>query len=130
VGAVQFTTAWQDVFADTTILVGHPVITGAVLSTTVTLKLQTADNVPAVAVYVTIVSPTGKAVPGACVLVSAGVATQLSDAVGGVQFTMLLQLLAANTTMSEGQPDNTGGVLSTTVTVNEQVDESDPAVAV
>jgi hypothetical protein len=38
VGAAQGTCAWHNPFAGTTILEGHPVITGFVLSDTVTLK--------------------------------------------------------------------------------------------
>ena len=40
VGAVQFTMAWQEASAPTTIFEGHPVMKGLVLSWTVTLNEQ------------------------------------------------------------------------------------------
>ena len=43
VGAVQFTTAWQDAFAFTLMLEGQLAITGAKLSTTVTLNEQLVE---------------------------------------------------------------------------------------
>ena len=42
VGGVQLTTASQDALALTVMFVGHPLMTGAVLSTTVTLKEHVA----------------------------------------------------------------------------------------
>ena len=87
VGTVQLTVAWQDAFAFTVMLEGHPVITGPVLSCTVTLNEQ-VDVFPSasVAVYVTGVVPRLKTVPGFFVVVNV-TAVQLSDAVGAVQFT-------------------------------------------
>ena len=38
VGAVQFTTALQEAFAFTVIFAGHPLITGGVISFTVTIN--------------------------------------------------------------------------------------------
>jgi len=52
VGAVQLTVAWQDAFAFTTIGDGgHPLITGGVLSWTITLK-EHVDELPAPSVAV------------------------------------------------------------------------------
>ena len=46
---------------------------------------------------------------------------QLSVTLGGVQFTIALQLAAGDTVMFEGQFVNSGIVVSFTVTVNEHV---------
>ena len=89
VGAVQLTVAWQDAFALTVMFEGHPVITGPVLSCTITLKEQ-IDVFPAasVAVYVTGVVPRLKTVPGFLVGVNVTL-VQLSVAVGAVQLTIV-----------------------------------------
>jgi len=42
VGAVHVTFALQDAFAETVMLAGHAVMTGFVLSVTITLKVQVA----------------------------------------------------------------------------------------
>jgi hypothetical protein len=63
-----------------------------------------------------------KTSPGFFVLVRVKVPPQLSDTVGAVQFTTAWQDAFALTTIFEGHPDMTGSVLSTTVTLNEQVD--------
>ena len=66
VGAVHVTAAWHDPFAAITIGAGHPLMTGFVLSLTVTLNVQVEILPdPSVAVYVTGVVPKGKVLPGA-----------------------------------------------------------------
>ena len=123
VGIVQFAVAWQDEFAFTVMLEGHPAITGLVLSSTVTLKEQ-VDVFPAasVAVYVTTVVPRPKTVPGLFVVVKANVPAQLSDTVGAVHVTVAWQEALPFTVMFEGHPVITGLVLSKTITLKEQVD--------
>jgi len=107
---------------------GHPTITGLVLSRTITLN-EHVEALPAasVAVYVTVVVPSAKVVPGFFVLVNAGAPPQLSVADGAVQLTMAWQDPFAFTVMLEGQPVMTGIVLSRTVTLNEQVEVFDAA---
>ena len=80
VGAVQLTVAWQEAFAFTVMFEGHPVITGLVLSTTITLNEQ-VDMFPAasVAVYVTDCGTYIENVPGFFVLVNVSVPPQLSE---------------------------------------------------
>jgi hypothetical protein len=64
-GACHETSAPQDEFAETSMLDGQPVITGLVLSVTVTLNVQTAVfPPPSVAVYFTSVVPSGNVLPG------------------------------------------------------------------
>ena len=101
---------------------GHPVITGLVLSSTITLKEQ-VDIFPAasVAVYVTGVVPMLKIVPGLFVVVRVSVPPQLSDTVGAVQLTVAWQDAFALTVMLEGHPVITGLIKSFTVTLNEHV---------
>jgi len=113
VGAVQFTVAWQDASAFTTIgEAGHPLIAGAEVSTMVTLNEQ-VDVFPksSVAVYCTVVTPLGKLLPEVCVLVNVTL-PQLSVAVGGVQVTGVEQVAFADLTILPGQPVITGFVLS------------------
>src|SRR5687768_1849594 len=101
---------------------GHPVITGSVLSSTITLNEQVEIFPPAsVAVYVTTVVPKSKTVPGFFVLAKV-VPEQLSDTPGVVQFTMARHDASAVTVMFEGHPVSVGLVLSRTKTLNEQVD--------
>jgi hypothetical protein len=70
-------------------LVGQPAITGAVLSTTVTVKVQVLV-LPELSftVYVTVVVPTEKVALGKCDLVHTKLPdpVQLSVAVGSAQF--------------------------------------------
>jgi len=101
---------------------GHPVITGLVLSCTVTLKEQ-VDVFPAasVAVYVTTVVPRLKIVPGFFVVVNVSVPPQLSETVGAVQLTVAWQEAFALTVIFEGHPDITGLMASLTVTLKEHV---------
>ena len=67
------------------ILDGHPVIIGTVVSLTVTVNEHEAVLLEAsVAVYVTVVTPSGKTLPGLCELVSVTLG-QLSVTVGTVQ---------------------------------------------
>ena len=123
VGAVQFAIAPQVVFELTVISAGHPLITGGVVSVTVTVNEHVAVLPTAsVAVYVTVVGgPIANILPG--VLVDASVApVQLSVKVGAVQFTTALQEALAFTVMFAGHPLMTGGVISFTVTMNEHVD--------
>jgi hypothetical protein len=90
VGAVQVAVAVvpvvvKDIFA------GQALNTGAVVSdkhglVTVTVKRHVALLfLASVAVYITLVAPTGKAAPELCVLMSAGVVVQLSVTVGAAQ---------------------------------------------
>jgi hypothetical protein len=75
------------------------------------------------AVYVTVVEPIGKTVPGVWDLVHEilPAAVQLSVAVGSVHETAALHNPASfDLTMLEGQPDITGARASTTVTVELQ----------
>ena len=66
--------------------------------------------------------PNPKDDPEASGLVGTIAPAQLSFAVGAVHVTMALQVSAsADTEKSVGQPANTGGVLSVTVTTKEQV---------
>ena len=68
------------------------------------------------------VVPTGKALPEAGPAVCAMEAPeQLSDTVGAVQVAIALQEAPAKRLMLLGQSAITGAVLSTTVTVKEQV---------
>ena len=67
-------------------------------------------------------APNAKVAPGASGLVGMSEPAQLSAAVGGVQFTTASQVVElTGTEKSAGHPANTGGVLSVTVTVKEQV---------
>ena len=130
-GAVQVTFALQDAFAETVMLDGHPVITGLVLSATITLKVQVAV-LPAtsVAVYVTGVVPKENSDPEVWVLVKLEI-EQLSVAVGAVHVTLALQDPLADTVMLDGHPVITGLVLSVTVTLKVQVAVlPEPSVAV
>jgi len=122
VGGVQFTTAWQDAFALTVMSEGQPDITGLTASCTITLKVHD-DVLPtaSVAVYVTIVVPTLKVLPGALVLVIVP-PLQLSVKVGAVQFTTVWHDAPATTVMSEGQPEITGLIASCTITLKVHVD--------
>jgi hypothetical protein len=104
----------------TVIFVGQPVITGAVLSVTITLKVQ-VDWFPAasMAVYVTAVTPRLNVVPGMMFDV---IEAQLV-VVGGVQVTTFEHSFVARlTVMFDGQPVMTGAVLSVTVTLKVHVD--------
>jgi len=131
VGAVQVAIALQDALAETIMLDGHPVITGLVLSLTITLKVQVAVlPEPSVAVYVTGVVPSEKRNPEVCVLVKLAI-EQLSEAVGAVQVAMALQDAFAETIMLDGHPVITGFVLSVTITSKLHVDVfPDASVAV
>ena len=96
------------------------VITGAVVSITVTLKVHVAvlpDE--SVATLVTVVVPTGKVLPDAGV--DTTVAEQLSVAIT-LKLTTAPQILEAEKTLVSAGQIITGGVVSITVTVNEQVD--------
>jgi hypothetical protein len=121
VGGVHVT-AFEHSFAAklTVISEGQPLITGGVLSVTVTLKVQ-VDLFPAasVAVYVTAVVPRANVAPAG---MSATIAAQLI-VVGGVHVTTFEHSLAARlTVIVDGQPVMTGGVLSVTVTLKVHVD--------
>src|SRR5205085_6602679 len=99
------------------ILAGQPAITGGWLSSTVTVKEQLAVlPTVSVAVYVTVVTPTGNTLPGVCVDVTLGV-PKLSVAVGGVQVAMAEQSpAAAVSVMLLGQLEKCGGCISRTFT--------------
>src|SRR4030095_16941474 len=108
VGGVQFTIAWHDALALTVMSERQPEIRGLIASCTITLKVH-VEVLPAtsVAVYVTIVVPTLKVLPGALVLVIVA-PLQLSVKVGGVQFTIAWHDALALTVISERQPEITG----------------------
>ena len=112
VGAAQLATAWQDALAVTRILEGQPVMTGFVLSWTVTLN-EHVEVLPAasVAVYVTVVVPSANTSPGFLVEESVP-PPQLSEKVGAVQLTVAWQDALAFIRILEGQPVMTGFVLS------------------
>jgi len=76
-----------------------------------------------VAVYVTIVVPRLKRVPGLFVVVRLSVPPQLSDTVGAVQLTNAWHEAFAFTVMSVGHPEITGriGSLTTTLKVHVEV---------
>ena len=120
----------------TVISVGQPLITGGVLSCTITLNVQVdVFSEPSVKVYVTAVVPTGNVAPGAWLLVVYVIGPrQLSSAVGSVHVAVWLQVslpAPVCTVISVGQPLMTGGVLSCTITLNVQVDVfSEPSVKV
>jgi hypothetical protein len=119
-GGVHVATAPHEEFAASVMFEGQPVITGLVLSVTVTLNAHIETfPAPSVAVYFTCVVPTGKEFPGVCVLVN--VTEQLSVACGGVQLAGTAQAEFPATVMLEGQPVITGLVLSMTVTLNIQI---------
>lgn len=127
VGVPKFTpVAEQPVLVKVVIFAGQ-VIVGTVLSVTVTVNEQVdelAGVALSVAVYVTVVVPTGNVAPGAKLLVIVGVPPQLSIAVGGVQVAVCEHAVfpaPVVTVWLLGQLLNTGAVLSTTVMVNVQV---------
>jgi hypothetical protein len=123
VGAVQVTTLLQlPAAAVVTIFEGIPLMVGLILSLMVTVK-EAVVICPAasVAVYVTVVVPTGKVAPLVWVEVNE-LTLQLSPAVGAVQVTTLPQVPAVTfCVMFEGIPLMVGKILSTMVTVNEPV---------
>jgi hypothetical protein len=101
-------------------------MTGLVMSLTVTVKLHGVLllSEASLAVYVIVVVPTGKELPGNFDLIHdilpGGV--QLSVAVGSVQLTVAEQFPGLLlTVIGDGQPDTTGAIGSTTVTVELQV---------
>jgi len=101
---------------------GHPLTTGAVLSTTVTVNVH-VELLPAasVNVYVTGVEPKLKLAPDVCVLVGVIDPPQLSKAVGADHVAVAEHEAPAVTVIFDGHPLTTGAVLSTTVTVNVHV---------
>jgi hypothetical protein len=127
-GGVQVTIPPHDELAEMDMSDGHPVMTGLLLSVTVTLNAHIAVFPPAsVAVYFTCVVPSANVLPGVWVLVI--VTEQLSIGCGGVQLTTAPHEEFAETTMFEGQPVITGVLLSVTVTLNVHV-ETFPAPSV
>jgi hypothetical protein len=121
VGGVQVTIfEHSSAFNETLISDGQPEITGPVLSVTITSN-EHVDVLFAAsfAVYVTTVVPGTKLCPGEKFDVSV---TQLAT-VGGVHVTTFEHSAAVSETFTVvGQFENTGGVLSVTVTVKEHVD--------
>ena len=127
VGAVHVAIAKHEASAESVMLDGHPLTTGAVLSITVTVNVQ-VELLPAasVNVYVTGVEPKEKVAPDVCVLVGVTEPLQLSVAVGAVHVATCEHVealaLLLYTVMLDGHPLTTGAVLSFTVTVNVQVE--------
>ena len=99
VGGFQNTCCPQVPFeALTVIFAGQPVMVGGWLSITVTVKLAVEILLCiSVAVYVTVVTPTGKisALPPPAALLANDSMPQLSEADGAVQVTNLEQLFAS-----------------------------------
>jgi hypothetical protein len=128
VGGVHVTIFEHSLAARLTVIFdGQPVITGAVLSVTITLKVQ-VDVLPAasVAVYVTGVVPRLKVEPG----VMGDVMVAQLIVVGGVHVTAVEHSFAARfTVMFDGQPVITGGSVSVTITLKVHV-EIFPAASV
>jgi hypothetical protein len=128
VGGTHVTTFEHSLAARLTVIFdGQPVITGAVLSVTITLKVQ-VDVLPAasVAVYVTGVVPRLKVEPG----VMGDVMVAQLIVVGGVHVTAVEHSFAARfTVMFDGQPVITGGSVSVTITLKVHV-EIFPAASV
>ena len=77
--------------------VGQPLITGASLSSTVTVNEHCVAALPAASLtlYVTVVVPTGNVAPGVCEPVGVRAPSQLSFAVGGVHVTTALHTPAS-----------------------------------
>ena len=102
----------------TAIFAGTFVITGSSISVTVTVKLA-VSSFPwiSVAVYVTVVSPTGKLAPGKWFEVNVSI-SQLSVASGAVQVTIAAQVPASElTAMFVGTFVISGSSVSVTVTL-------------
>jgi hypothetical protein len=96
-------------------------IIGGTLSTTVTSNEQVADSPDAVvAVYVTVVVPRVKTDPEFLFVVRVA-PPQLSETVGAFQLTRASQFAFALAVIFVGHPDIVGAMLSTTVTLKEQV---------
>jgi hypothetical protein len=124
VGTVQVTgAAHVPVTAFTVMFAGMLVKVGAVWSTTVTVKVACAELPDAsTELYTTVVVPKANTVPGLRLVVTAGCAVQLSEAIGAVHVTTALHaLLAVGTTMLEGTLVQTGTWLSVTMTVKVAV---------
>ena len=114
-------TLFSVVLAVAVTLAGHTTL-GACVSFTVTVKLLVAVLPDAsVAVYTTVVVPTGKIAPDACVDVNVGLG-QLSVVVAAVQLTTAEQLFASvPLVMFDGVFTITGASVSFTVTVKLHV---------
>jgi len=108
--------------AETVVSEGQPVRNGSSSSVTVTSNSQESTfPAPSVAVYVTVVVPTGKKVPGGLETVTTTSPRQLSAAVGGVQVTSAPQ--TPPSLLCEifiGHPEKTGASSSITVMVAVQ----------
>ena len=102
------------------------VVSGAVVSCTVTVKESSGDSFPlsSVALQVMVVSPSGKvspesiAPPGSDVVQSTVTGVKKSVALGGVNVTTAPAALVASTVLSAGTV-RTGGVVSCTIILNE-----------
>ena len=118
VGATQVTTdSHTPAVFDTEISAGHELITGSSVSVTTTSKLHvTLFPAASVAVYVTVVVPTGNTSPLLCVLVKL-VTPQLSDAVGATHVVAAPHTPASFVMLiSDGQAIIDGNWSSVTVT--------------
>lgn len=112
-GGVHTAVALHPASADTVMFAGQPVMTGGVISFTVTTKAQ-VDVFPygSDAVYVTCVSPRKKISPGLYDEVKE-LTAQLSVAVGAVQLTAIEQEDDGKFTVKlTGQLEITGGTVS------------------
>jgi hypothetical protein len=117
---VNVTTAWQVLIFAFTVMLDEQLITGTWLSTTVTVNEQVAVfPLPSVAVPVTVVFPNANVLPEAGEETTAGL-PQLSVAVV-LKVATAVQFPDADMLTFAGQLI-TGTVLSTTRTVNEQVE--------
>ncbi len=125
VGTVQLTIAPQSPASlDTVMSCGQSEITGASVSSTVTVNVQIVvltGLASSVNVYVTVVVPTGNTSPELCVLVTV-TTPQLSVAVGTVHVTSASHKPASvDTKMFVGQLETTGASLSITVISNSHI---------
>src|SRR6056297_886787 len=102
---------------------GHPIIGSCTSITSISNVHSEVFILPSVAIYVTVYNPTSNISPGAGPAVCATLTSQLSVAIGMLQFTPPSQLLKSLPTVivSAGQFTNTGFSLSSTTTVIAQV---------
>jgi hypothetical protein len=122
VGMVQLATAPVALLASTIMFAGMPLIAGAVVSCTVTLK-EADEELPlaSVAEQVTLVVVRAKVEPEAGLHSTATLESTRSEAVGAVQVATAPLAPVASRVMLDGMPLSTGALVSTTVTVNEPV---------
>ena len=120
-GAGQLTVCVQPGPVILTVIFEQPVITGGILSTTVTVNEHVAILAGCILSSISHrCRPLGNAKPEGWLGVREGT-PQLSEAMGAGQLTVCVQPGPVILTVIFEQPVITGGILSTTVTVNEHV---------